>query len=81
MVFSSLIFIFRFLPVFFIIYYLVPFGYKNLILFLGSLFFYAYGEPKYLILIVASIIVNFFAAETIFSAEEESVKRKFWLKQ
>ncbi len=79
MVFSSLVFIFRFLPVFFILYYLVPFGYKNLVLFLGSLFFYAYGEPKFLILIIASIIVNFFCAEIIFGAEEGSVKRKLFL--
>ena len=79
MVFSSLVFIFRFLPVFFIIYYLVPFGYKNLILFLGRLFFYAYGEPKFLILIIASIVINFFCAEGIFSAEEGSRKRKLLL--
>ena len=76
MVFSSLVFIFRFLPLFFIIYYLVPFKYKNLILLLGSMFFYAYGEPRFLILIIASIVINFFCAESIFSAEEGGRKRK-----
>lgn len=76
MVFSSLVFIFRFLPIFFIIYYLVPFRFKNAVLFLGSLVFYAYGEPKYLILILSSVIVNFFAAELIGSSEKESRRRK-----
>ncbi len=59
MVFSSLVFIFRFLPVFLLIYYLVPHRIKNLVLLLGSLCFYAYGEPKFLILLLLSVLVNF----------------------
>ncbi len=62
MVFSSLIFIFRFLPIFLLVYYIVPRRFKNLVLFLGSLFFYAWGEPKYALLIIASVLVNFFFA-------------------
>ena len=78
MVFSSLAFLFRFLPVFYIIYYLVPFKYKNAVLFFGSLVFYAYGEPRYVLLILASIIVNFFTAETIFSLPSDNRLRTFW---
>ena len=47
MVFNSIFFIFCFLPVFMLIYYLVPGKLRNLILFLGSLVFYAWGEPVY----------------------------------
>ena len=47
MVFNSIFFIFCFLPVFMLIYYLVPGKLRNLLLFLGSLIFYAWGEPVY----------------------------------
>ena len=63
MVFSSLIFLFRFLPVFLLVYYIVPLPLKNLVLFLGSLFFYAWGEPKYTVLVLLSIIVNFYSTK------------------
>ncbi len=59
MVFSSLVFLFRFMPVFFLIYYLVPRGAKNPVLFIGSLVFYAWGEARYTILILCSVVVNY----------------------
>ncbi len=62
MVFSSLVFLFRFMPVFFLIYYVCPYRFKNLVLFLGSMVFYAFGEPKYTILVICSAVVNFFLA-------------------
>ena len=60
MVFNSIFFIFCFLPVFMLIYYLVPGKLRNLILFLGSLVFYAWGEPVYVILILFSSIFNYY---------------------
>lgn len=59
MVFSSLLFLFRFLPVFMICYFLVPRKMKNLVLFLGSLVFYAWGEPVYIFLMLFSTISDF----------------------
>lgn len=59
MVFSSLIFIFRFLPIFFISYFFTPNKYKNLSLLIFSLIFYTFGEPKYFPLMIASIIVDY----------------------
>lgn len=50
--FSSVVFLFRFLPVFFILYFLAPLRMKNIILLLGSLFFYAWGEPIHVILLL-----------------------------
>lgn len=60
MVFSSIMFIFRFLPIAFIIYYLTPNKFKNLTLLVLSLFFYSWGEPKYFFIMILSIIVDFF---------------------
>ena len=62
MEFSSLEFLFRFLPVFLIIYYLVPSHLKNLILFIGSVLFYAIGEPFYIFLILISIGIHYLGA-------------------
>ena len=56
MVFNSIFFIFCFLPVFMLIYYLVPGKLRNLLLFLGSLIFYAWGEPVYVILMLFSSV-------------------------
>jgi len=61
MVFSSLLFIFWFIPIFFLVYYLTPQRFKNAVLFLGSIIFYAWGEPTFLILIFLSILVNYSA--------------------
>ena len=61
MIFSSLLFLFWFMPIFFIVYYLVPVKLKNPVLFIGSMVFYGWGEPKYLILLAVSILVNYLA--------------------
>ena len=76
MVFSSLIFLFRFLPVFLILYYLVPFRFKNFVLFVGSLVFYAWGEPRYAILVLFSILINYTLTRFMCSYEPGSRKRK-----
>lgn len=59
MVFSSITFIFYFLPIVLAIYYMVPKKMQNLVLLLASLLFYFYGEPKYVILMVFEIIVAY----------------------
>ena len=59
MVFSSLEFLFWFLPAFLLLYYIASDRYKNYVLLFASLFFYAYGEPLYLLLMVFSIVVNY----------------------
>lgn len=59
MVFSSIIFLCIFLPIMIIGYYVLPGKLKNVFLLLGSLFFYAWGEPVYIFLMIASIIGNY----------------------
>ncbi|MBR6486565.1 MAG: MBOAT family protein [Lachnospiraceae bacterium] len=61
MIFSSLLFVFWFIPIFFTVYWLVPVKFKNIVLFIGSIVFYGWGEPKYLILLTISILVNYYA--------------------
>ena len=65
MQFSSLEFIFRFLPLFFICYIVIPERGRNLVLLFGSLVFYAVGEPVYIFLMIASILINYGAARAI----------------
>lgn len=60
MVFSSLTFLLYFLPIVMFIYIIAPKALKNTVLLLASLFFYAWGEPVYIILMIFSIIVNFY---------------------
>ena len=59
MVFSSLIFLFAYLPAVLIIYFVTPKKGKNLTLFLVSLFFYAWGEPIYVLLMLASLTLAY----------------------
>lgn len=59
MIFSSLTFIFIFLPLVLILYFIAKDKYKNMILLIFSLFFYAWGEPKYIVLMIISIIFNY----------------------
>ena len=55
MVFSSLIFLFAYLPLTLLCYYAVPFRWRNAVLFLVSLIFYGWGEPIYVFLMLVSI--------------------------
>ena len=59
MVFSSLTFLFYFLPIVLIIYYIVPKKAKNIVLLISSLLFYFYGEPKFGILMIISILLTY----------------------
>ena len=61
MLFSSTIFLFYFLPFVFCINYLLSFSRKlqNIFLFIVSIFFYAWGEPYYVLLLLCSIVFNY----------------------
>ena len=65
MVFSSILFIFRFLPIAMILYFLTPTKFKNLTLLIVSLIFYSWGEPKYFLIMVASIVVDYLVSRGI----------------
>lgn len=78
MVFSSLIFIFLFLPLSLIVYYLIDNKYRNISLFLFSLAFYAWGEPKYIFLMLAEIVLDFIAGKII-THQKNLIKKKITL--
>ncbi len=59
MVFSGLVFLFLFLPVFFLVYFFVPGRAKNVVLLLASLVFYGWGEPLFLTVMVFSIFSDY----------------------
>ncbi|MDY2627027.1 MAG: MBOAT family O-acyltransferase [Lachnospiraceae bacterium] len=59
MVFSSLYFLFSFLPLVLCVYFLVPEFLKNIVLLLASIFFYAWGEPVYVVLMLFSAVFNY----------------------
>ena len=59
MIFSSLLFLFRFLPAVLAVYYLAPRFARNAVLFFFSLFFYAWGEPVYVVLMIFSTVVDY----------------------
>jgi len=59
MVFSSINFLYYFLPLTLIIYFITPNKLKNLVLLFISLIFYAYGEPIYIILMIVSIVISY----------------------
>ena len=75
MLFSSLTFLYLFLPAVLLFYYLVfrksRTG-QNAFLFLASLFFYAWGEPKFVLVMLASILVNWFIGRAPESAFGQS---------
>ena len=59
MVFSSLLFLFMYLPIVLLIYYAVPFKYRNLFLFFANLVFYGWGEPIYVTLMLFSTVLDY----------------------
>ena len=59
MLFSSISFLYYFLPILLIIYFIVGKKYKNIVLLIFSLFFYFYGEPVYIVILILSCIVNY----------------------
>ena len=78
MVFSSIEFIFYFLPVVLLVYYLVPKGAKNVVLLIASLLFYAWGAPNFICIFIASMICNFMITNKMHRTLEEKA-RKGWL--
>ena len=76
MVFSSFEFLFRFLPVFLVIYYLIPKKWKNLVLFAASIAFYTVGEAGYVLLLLASVLVNYFFGRAMYQTPEEGRGKK-----
>ena len=72
MLFNSISFLYYFLPALIIIYFITPKKYKNIILLIASLLFYLYGEPKYVFLMIAEIIIAYIGAILIDKYKNQS---------
>lgn len=82
MVFNSIEFLLYFLPAFTLIYYLTPVRYRNITLLAGSIFFYAYGEPVYVLLLMGSVLVNFAVGKYLSIERKKNSSRRrllFWV--
>lgn len=75
MVFSSIIFLFRFLPITLFVYYIAPQKFKKHVLVIYSLFFYSWGEVKYFPIMIASILVDYIVSWVI---ERNREKKGIW---
>lgn len=76
MVFSSISFLYYFLPAVLAVYFLVPWKWKNGVLLIASLFFYGWGEPKLLALMVFTIVLFYICGLAIARSEK---RKKLWL--
>lgn len=74
MVFSSITFLYYFLPIVLLIYFIVPSKFRNLVLLISSLFFYFYGEPRYILVLLFSVVFNYYMGKLI--SKEDSKYRK-----
>ena len=82
MVFSSLTFLFVFLPVLMAIYFAVPSKYikaRNIVLLVFNLIFYAYGEPKNCLVMIVSIFMNYLFGVLVDKHRENEKQAKFWV--
>ena len=83
MLFSSIGFLFRFLPVFMLIYLIAPARFRNLVLLVGSLIFYGAGEPYFVLLLVFSVTANYGLSRCMFrkppfSGKARGRKKAVW---
>jgi alginate O-acetyltransferase complex protein AlgI len=79
MVFSSIYFLFFFLVLFFICYFIAPKKYKNIILLIFSLIFYAWGEPIYILIMIFSSLADYYNGMGMLKNDKDPKKRKKYL--
>ena len=80
MVFSSLTFLFAYFPVVLAVYFVCPPKWRNLVLLIVSLFFYGWGEPVYVLMMIFSIIANWFFGKMVGKYRtDDKEKAKKWL--
>lgn len=79
MVFSSISFIYYFLPCVIILYYIIPKKFSNLILLISSICFYVYGEPVYIFLMISTTLVVYFCSLFIDRYRDKKIKKLIYI--
>jgi alginate O-acetyltransferase complex protein AlgI len=77
MVFSTPLFLFYFLPVFLVLYYLSSQKVQNILLLIASILFYTWGAPKFILIVLGSLLVDYYIIKKMSTLENRS--RKLWL--
>jgi len=75
MVFSSILFLVYFLPIFLLIYILIGNKYKNLFILFASILFYSWGAPKFIFIILISTIADFFIVKKLFLSKDDKTRK------
>ena len=75
MIFSSHIFLLYFLPLFLVVYFLVPSKGRNIVLLLASIVFYAWGAPDFILILLASTVANFYLVKAMHRTDRPAAKR------
>ena len=75
MVFSSNVFLLYFMPIFFLVYFIVPKKIRNYVLMFASLLFYAWGAPEFIIQLIVSVILNFYLVRWMCRCEQLKLKK------
>lgn len=78
MVFSSIFFLLYFLPVFLLVYHFIDKKYKNYWVLVSSIFFYAWGAPEFIFVVLVATVIDFFIVNKVFSSRTLRTKKR-WL--
>src|SRR6185295_1907141 len=77
MVFSGITFLVYFLPLFILLYHLVPNKYKNGVILISSIYFYSWGGPRFVFVILGTTFLDFFLVDAMSRQKTSSAKRTF----
>ena len=77
MIFSSHIFLLYFLPLFLVVYFVVPPKGRNVVLLMGSVLFYAWGAPEFVLILLASTVANYYLVKAMHRARRQGVRKMF----
>lgn len=77
MIFSSHIFLLYFLPVFLLLYFLAPVKWRNAVLLVASIVFYAWGAPDFILVLLVSTVANFYLVRAMHQARRPALKKLY----
>lgn len=77
MTFSSITFLIYFLPVFILLYHLAPDKFKNAVILVASIYFYSWGGPKFIFVILGTTFLDFFLVNAMYNQKTKSARKKF----
>ncbi len=79
MVFSGITYLVYFLPVFILLYHLVPHKFKNAVILIASVYFYSWGGPKFIFIILGTTFLDFLLVNAMHNQKTQKSKTKFMI--